>query len=149
MNFLEKDKCFITLGIESSCDETGIGVYSSENGLLTHTIFSQVDLHSEYGGVVPEIASRDHIQRVIPLIKKSLKQSNLALVDINAIAYLNYQNEQVDEDDGDMIQQQQEIVRAVEKSQLCCPLNQKSFENVVDLEILNFKKLFVNTVFPF
>ena len=87
MNFLEKDKCFITLGIESSCDETGIGVYSSENGLLTHTIFSQVDLHSEYGGVVPEIASRDHIQRVIPLIKKSLKQSNLALADINAIAY--------------------------------------------------------------
>ena len=60
-------KPFITLGIESSCDETGIGVYSAEAGLLSHTLFSQVEIHAEYGGVVPEIASRDHIQRAIPV----------------------------------------------------------------------------------
>ena len=64
-------KSFITLGIESSCDETGVGLYSSDRGLITHKLFSQADLHSEYGGVVPELASRDHIQRVLPLIQES------------------------------------------------------------------------------
>lgn len=78
---------FITLGIESSCDETGIGVYHSEQGLIAHQLFSQVDIHSEYGGVVPELASRDHIQRTIPLIKAVLVQANLQLGDINGIAY--------------------------------------------------------------
>ena len=62
-------KNFITLGIESSCDETGIGLYSSDQGLIAHQLFSQVEMHAEYGGVVPELASRDHIQRTIPLIK--------------------------------------------------------------------------------
>lgn len=77
----------VTLGIESSCDETGIGVYSSDKGLLSHNLFSQVDIHAEYGGVVPEIASRDHIQRTIPLIKESLQASNLSLQDLSGVAY--------------------------------------------------------------
>ena len=80
-------KAFITLGIESSCDETGIGIYSSQTGLLSHTLFSQVEIHAEYGGVVPEIASRDHIQRAIPLIKDALQESNLSLKDLTGIAY--------------------------------------------------------------
>lgn len=80
-------KSLITLGIESSCDETGIGIYSSQTGLLSHTLFSQVEIHAEYGGVVPEIASRDHIQRTIPLIKDALQESNLLLQDLTGIAY--------------------------------------------------------------
>ena len=55
------------LGIETSCDETGVAVYDSENGLLGHAVYSQVALHAGYGGVVPELASRDHIRRVLPL----------------------------------------------------------------------------------
>ncbi len=78
---------FITLGIESSCDETGIGLYSQQNGLIAHQLFSQVEIHQEYGGVVPELASRDHIQRVLPLIKAVLKQGKIQLSDISAIAY--------------------------------------------------------------
>ena len=80
-------KPFVTLGIESSCDETGIGIYSAQTSLLSHTLFSQIEIHAEYGGVVPEIASRDHIQRVIPLIKDSLKESHLTLQDLTGIAY--------------------------------------------------------------
>jgi len=80
-------KSFITLGIESSCDETGIGLYSSDRGLLTHKLFSQVDLHAEYGGVVPELASRDHIQRALPLIRETLDTSNIALEELSGIAY--------------------------------------------------------------
>ena len=77
----------ITLGIESSCDETGIGIYASEGGLISHKLFSQVCLHSEYGGVVPELASRDHIQRAIPLIKEALNESGIKLYDLTGIAY--------------------------------------------------------------
>ena len=62
------NKDIYILGIESSCDETGIGLYSNEQGLLAHNLFSQVDLHAEYGGVVPELASLDHIQIALPLI---------------------------------------------------------------------------------
>ena len=80
-------KNFITLGIESSCDETGIGLYSSDQGLITHQLFSQVEMHAEYGGVVPELASRDHIQRTIPLIKAVLSEAKLQLGDISGIAY--------------------------------------------------------------
>jgi len=80
-------KSFITLGIESSCDETGIGLYSSNQGLLAHKLFSQVDLHAEYGGVVPELASRDHIQRTLPLIKETLHAGNIELEDLTGIAY--------------------------------------------------------------
>ena len=80
-------KSFITLGIESSCDDTGIGLYSSDQGLLTHKLFSQADLHAEYGGVVPELASRDHIQRALPLIRETLNASNIELEELTGIAY--------------------------------------------------------------
>lgn len=77
----------IVLGIESSCDETGIALYDSDKGLLAHTLHSQIDLHAQYGGVVPELASRDHIHRAIPLIEEALKQANLKRDDIDGVAY--------------------------------------------------------------
>ncbi len=80
-------KSFITLGIESSCDETGVGLYHSEKGLIGHQLFSQVEIHGEYGGVVPELASRDHIQRALPLIKSVLADARLTLSDISGVAY--------------------------------------------------------------
>ena len=80
-------KNLITLGIESSCDETGIGIYTSKDGLISHKLFSQVSLHAEYGGVVPELASRDHIQRTIPLIKEALNESGIKLNELTGIAY--------------------------------------------------------------
>lgn len=75
------------LGVESSCDETGLAVFDTEAGLLAHGVHSQVAMHAEYGGVVPELASRDHIRRVIPLTRTVLKQAGLALDDLDAIAY--------------------------------------------------------------
>ena len=80
-------KNLITLGIESSCDETGIGIYTSKDGLISHKLFSQVKLHEEYGGVVPELASRDHILKTIPLIKDALKDSGVQLHELTGIAY--------------------------------------------------------------
>lgn len=75
------------LGIETSCDETGIAIYDSENGLLAHNLYSQIDLHKEYGGVVPELASRDHVRRLLPLIKKTLLEANSDLKSLDAVAY--------------------------------------------------------------
>ncbi|PPK77446.1 O-sialoglycoprotein endopeptidase [Methylobacter tundripaludum] len=75
------------LGIETSCDETGVAIYHSEQGLCSHILYSQVAMHSEYGGVVPELASRDHIRKLVPLIKQCLKESGLTSSDINGIAY--------------------------------------------------------------
>ncbi|MGZ8226155.1 MAG: tRNA (adenosine(37)-N6)-threonylcarbamoyltransferase complex transferase subunit TsaD [Methylococcaceae bacterium] len=75
------------LGIETSCDETGLGIYHSRKGLINHLLYTQVAMHSEYGGVVPELASRDHIRKLIPLIKQSLEESHLKSSDINGIAY--------------------------------------------------------------
>lgn len=75
------------LGIETSCDETGVAIYHSEKGLVSDFLYSQITMHSEYGGVVPELASRDHIRRVIPLIKQSLQTGQLKSGDINGIAY--------------------------------------------------------------
>lgn len=75
------------LGIESSCDESGVAVYDTERGLLAHALFSQIDMHAEYGGVVPELASRDHIRRLVPLIREVLAQADLTLHDIDALAY--------------------------------------------------------------
>lgn len=75
------------LGIETSCDETGIAIYDSEKGLLAHTLHSQIELHSPYGGVVPELASRDHIKRILPLLKQTLEQAKLSCNDIDGIAY--------------------------------------------------------------
>ncbi len=75
------------LGIETSCDETGVAIYHSEKGLISDFLYSQITMHSEYGGVVPELASRDHIRRVVPLIKQCLEAGNLKSSDINGIAY--------------------------------------------------------------
>ena len=75
----------IILGIESSCDESGVALYSKEKGLISHALHSQVDLHTKYGGVVPEIASRDHIRMLLPLIQKVLDESEINKPD--AIAY--------------------------------------------------------------
>jgi len=75
------------LGIESSCDETGIALYDTEKGLLAHALFSQVAMHAEYGGVVPELASRDHIRKTLPLIDQVLTQAQLQRTDIDAVAY--------------------------------------------------------------
>lgn len=75
------------LGIETSCDETGVAIYHAELGLINHLLYSQVDMHSEYGGVVPELASRDHIRKLVPLIKQVLQDSKLSASDIGGIAY--------------------------------------------------------------
>jgi len=77
----------LVLGVESSCDETGIALYDTDHGLLSHALHSQVEMHAEYGGVVPELASRDHIRRVLPLTELALKDANKTLQDIDAIAY--------------------------------------------------------------
>lgn len=75
------------LGIETSCDETGVAVYHAGQGLINHLLYSQIDMHSEYGGVVPELASRDHIRKLVPLIKQVLQESHLNGIDIDGIAY--------------------------------------------------------------
>ena len=77
----------IVLGIETSCDETGIALYDSQNGLLAHALYSQIKLHADYGGVVPELASRDHINKTLPLINEVLNQAGLSKNNISAIAY--------------------------------------------------------------
>ena len=75
------------LGIETSCDETGIALYDSERGLLGHALYSQVAMHADYGGVVPELASRDHIRKTLPLIEEVLGQASLTRGDLDGIAY--------------------------------------------------------------
>lgn len=75
------------LGIETSCDETGVAVYDTEHGLLSHQLYSQIALHAEYGGVVPELASRDHIRKTSPLIKAAVADADMTLADLDGIAY--------------------------------------------------------------
>ena len=75
------------LGIETSCDETGIAIYDDKAGLLANQLYSQIKLHADYGGVVPELASRDHIRKTVPLIQAALKEANLTAKDIDAVAY--------------------------------------------------------------
>lgn len=75
------------LAIETSCDETGIAIYDSDQGLLGHVLHSQVALHAEYGGVVPELASRDHVQKTLPLIRQVLDETGLQAADIDGVAY--------------------------------------------------------------
>jgi len=75
------------LGIETSCDETGVALYSIARGLLAHTLHSQVALHARYGGVVPELASRDHVRHLLPLIQKTLDKAGITRKDLDAIAY--------------------------------------------------------------
>ena len=75
------------LGIETSCDETGIAIYDDEQGLIANQLYSQIKLHADYGGVVPELASRDHIRKTVPLIQAALKEANLTSADIDGVAY--------------------------------------------------------------
>ena len=80
-------KSMRVLGLETSCDETGVALYDSEQGLLADALFSQIDLHRVYGGVVPELASRDHVKRMLPLISQVLLDANCTAQDIDGIAY--------------------------------------------------------------
>jgi putative glycoprotease GCP len=75
------------LGIETSCDETGVAIYDENQGLLAHALHSQVALHADYGGVVPELASRDHIRKTLPLTRQVMEAAGLCASDINGIAY--------------------------------------------------------------
>lgn len=77
----------LVLGLETSCDETGVALYDSERGLLADALFSQIDLHRAYGGVVPELASRDHVKRMLPLIRQVMADAGTVATDIDAIAY--------------------------------------------------------------
>jgi N6-L-threonylcarbamoyladenine synthase len=75
------------LGIESSCDETGVALYQPGRGLLAHALYSQVTLHAEYGGVVPELASRDHVRKLLPLVRQVLAEAGLKPADLGGVAY--------------------------------------------------------------
>ena len=77
----------IVLGIESSCDETGVAIYDTEAGLLSDKLYSQVAMHAEYGGVVPELASRDHIRKLLPLVRESVSEAGLSMEQLEGIAY--------------------------------------------------------------
>ncbi|SUQ35579.1 t(6)A37 threonylcarbamoyladenosine biosynthesis protein [Legionella maceachernii] len=75
------------LGIESSCDETGVAIYDSAKGLLAHALHSQIAIHQRYGGVVPELASRDHVKYLVPLVDRVLQQAGVTKTALDAIAY--------------------------------------------------------------
>ena len=75
------------LGIESSCDETGVAIYDLERGLLAHRLYSQVRLHAEYGGVVPELASRDHVRKLLPLVRETLAAAGIGVAGLGGVAY--------------------------------------------------------------
>ena len=76
------------LGVETSCDETGVAVFDpAGRGLLAHTLYSQIRMHADYGGVVPELASRDHVRKLLPLVRETLKRADLAVADLGGVAY--------------------------------------------------------------
>ena len=77
----------LVLGIETSCDETGVAVYGTHEGLLVHQVYSQIELHAAYGGVVPELASRDHVRKLSPMVRQMLADEGLSGADIDAVAY--------------------------------------------------------------
>ncbi len=83
----ENKKIQIVLGIETSCDETGVAIYHAKQGLLADKLHSQIDIHAKYGGIIPEIASRDHIQKILPLIQEVLAEAGLTFKDLDGIAY--------------------------------------------------------------
>ncbi len=87
IRFLGKVVPMLVLGLETSCDETGVALYDSEHGLLADALFSQIDLHRAYGGVVPELASRDHVKRMLPLIRQVLEEAGRESSQIDAVAY--------------------------------------------------------------
>jgi len=82
-----KNGAMRVLGIETSCDETGIAVYDGGRGMLAHAVYSQIEIHAEYGGVVPELASRDHVRKTLPLIRQVLAEAGLGRRDIDGVAY--------------------------------------------------------------
>jgi len=86
-SFLKMVGKMLILGLETSCDETGVALYDTERGLLADALFSQVDIHVEYGGVVPELASRDHIRKTLPLVEQVLAKAGCAAADIDGVAY--------------------------------------------------------------
>ena len=75
------------LGIETSCDETGVAIYDEDKGLIANQLYTQIALHADYGGVVPELASRDHIRKTAPLIQAALSEAQLTAKDIDGVAY--------------------------------------------------------------
>ena len=75
------------LGIETSCDETGVAIYDSQEGLLANRLYSQAEMHAEFGGVVPELASRDHVRKILPLIKAVLDDCGMQKTELDGIAY--------------------------------------------------------------
>jgi N6-L-threonylcarbamoyladenine synthase len=77
----------LVLGIESSCDETGVALYDSAKGLIAHEVYSQIELHAEYGGVVPELASRDHVRKLAPMVLQLLADADLKGDQIDGVAY--------------------------------------------------------------
>src|SRR5210317_1289208 len=77
----------LILGLETSCDETGVALYDTRRGLLAHALFSQIDIHVEYGGVVPELASRDHVRKTLPLIEEIMAEAGCEAADIDGVAY--------------------------------------------------------------
>ena len=77
----------IVLGIETSCDETGVAIHSLSRGLLAHRLYSQIALHADYGGVVPELASRDHVRKLLPLVRECLDAAGLRLADLEGVSY--------------------------------------------------------------
>jgi len=80
-------KSLLVLGIESSCDETGVALYDTQKGLIAHNLYTQIELHAQYGGVVPELASRDHVLKLAPLIQQTLDEANVSSHHINGVAY--------------------------------------------------------------
>ena len=77
----------LVLGIETSCDETGVALYHSERGLVGHALYSQVEVHAPYGGVVPELASRDHVRKLLPLLEEVFAQADVGRADLSGVAY--------------------------------------------------------------
>jgi N6-L-threonylcarbamoyladenine synthase len=82
-----RDKSLKVLGIETSCDETGVAIYDSEAGLLADCLYSQIEIHAKYGGVIPELASRDHIRKTLPLIEEVIEKAGIDASEIEGVAY--------------------------------------------------------------
>lgn len=85
--FILIEKFPMILGIETSCDETGVALYDAEQGLVSHRVYSQIKLHAEYGGVVPELASRDHVRKILPLVQEVLDEAGIQKTDVTGVAY--------------------------------------------------------------
>ncbi len=84
---MKRTKSLIVLGIETSCDETGVALYDSDRGLLADCLYSQIEIHAQYGGVIPELASRDHIRKTLPLVKEVIANAEIEQSDIGGVAY--------------------------------------------------------------